>query len=28
MENDLSKLFYDVCPSHNTFVLNWLYFSQ
>ena len=22
MENDLSKLFYDVCPSHNTFVLN------
>ena len=25
MENDLSKLFYDVCPSHNTFVLNWLY---
>ena len=26
LENDLSKLFYDVCPSHNTFVLNWLYF--
>ena len=22
MENDLSKLFYDVCPSYNTFVLN------
>jgi transposase len=22
MENDLSKLFYDVCPRHNTFVLN------
>ena len=28
MENDLSKLFYDVCPSHNTFVLNWLYQSS
>jgi hypothetical protein len=25
MENDLSKLFYDVCPSHNNFILNWLY---
>jgi hypothetical protein len=24
MENDLSKLFYDVCPSHNNFILNWL----
>ena len=22
MENDLSKLFYDICPDHNTFVLN------
>jgi hypothetical protein len=28
MENDLSKLFYDVCPSHNTFVLNWLYSAE
>ena len=27
MENDLSKLFYDVCPRHNTFVLNWLYYK-
>lgn len=24
LENDLSKLFYDICPEHNTFVLNWL----
>ena len=22
MENDLSKLFYDICPDHNTFILN------
>ncbi len=22
MENDLSKLFYDISPSHNTFILN------
>tara|TARA_R110002051_G_scaffold325171_1_gene426132 strand:+ start:1755 stop:2213 length:459 start_codon:yes stop_codon:yes gene_type:complete len=22
MENDLSKLFYDICPSYNNFVLN------
>ena len=22
MENDLSKLFYDVCPGHNNFILN------
>ncbi|WP_414708108.1 hypothetical protein [Psychrobacter sp. UBA6730] len=22
LENDLSKLFYDVCPNHNNFVLN------
>lgn len=22
MENDLSKLFYDICPDHNIFILN------
>ena len=22
MENDLSKLFYDICPDHNNFILN------
>ncbi|MGP5417270.1 transposase [Psychrobacter faecalis] len=22
LENDLSKLFYDVCPNHNNFILN------
>ncbi|MEC5211361.1 hypothetical protein RCH20_002444, partial [Psychrobacter sp. PL15] len=22
MENDLSKLFYDINPCHNTFILN------
>ena len=22
MENDLSKLFYDICPGHNSFILN------
>ena len=22
MENDLSKLFYDICPRHNSFILN------
>ena len=22
MENDLSKLFYDICPGHNNFILN------
>ena len=26
MENDLSKLFYDICPKHNSFILNWLYY--
>ena len=25
LENDLSKLFYDVCPNHNNFILSWLY---
>ena len=28
MENDLSKLFYDICPDHNTFILNWLYVGE
>ena len=24
MQNDLSKLFYDIYPSHNNIILNWL----
>ena len=28
MENDLSKLFYDIHPNHNSFVVQWLYSNK
>ena len=28
IENDLSKLFYDIHPNHNSFKVNWLYITH